>query len=134
TNIQEKPIPEILSGHNVIAQSDTGPGKTHAHLLALLNQIEEPKSAVHIVITPPTRQLAIQIHEEIKLLTTYTGKQVSRRTRLVIGGTDRERMMKKLNDPPHIIVGTPGRIADMVHTGIVSIYSSTAFVIDEADL
>src|SRR5699024_10591512 len=40
----------------------------------------------------------------------------------------------KLNDPPHIIVGTPGRIADMVHTGIVSIYSSTAFVIDEADL
>src|SRR5699024_10961814 len=71
---------------------------------------------------------------EIKLLTTYTGKEDVWRTRLVIGGTDRERMMKKLNDPPHIIVGTPGRIADMVHTGIVSIYSSTAFVIDEADL
>lgn len=134
TNIQEKAIPEILSGNNVIGQSETGSGKTHAYLLPLLNEIDESKNEVQIVITAPTRELAIQIHEEIKLLTIYTGKEDVWRTRLVIGGTDRERMMKKLNDPPHIIVGTPGRIADMVHTGVVSIYSATAFVIDEADL
>src|SRR5699024_8574967 len=121
-------------GNNVIGQSETGSGKTHAYLLPLLNEIDESKSEVQIVITAPTRELAIQIHEEIKLLTTYTGKEEVWRTRLVIGGTDRERMMKKLKDPPHIIVGTQDRIADIVHTGMVSIYSSIALVMDVADL
>lgn len=134
TEIQQKAIPEILAGKNVIGQSQTGSGKTHAYLLPLMNEIDETKKEVQIVITTPTRELAIQIHEEIKLMTTYAGKEDIWRSRLLIGGTDRERMIKKLAEPPEIIIGTPGRIADMVHNGVISIFSANAFVIDEADL
>src|SRR5699024_4739912 len=134
TEIQDKAIPEILAGKNIIGQSQTGSGKTHAYLLPLLNEIDEAKKEVQIIITAPTRELAIQIHEEIKLITKYASKEDKWRSRLLIGGTDRERMIKKLAAPPEIIIGTPGRIADMVSAGVLSIYSATAFVIDEADL
>src|SRR5699024_8975642 len=82
TNIQEKAIPEILYGNNMKGESETGSGKKHGYLLPLLNDIDESKSEVQIVITSPTRELAIQIHDEIKLLSTYTDIEDVWRTRL----------------------------------------------------
>lgn len=134
TTIQQRAIPVILDGKSVIGQSQTGSGKTHAYLLPLLNQLNETKDEVQIVITAPTRELSMQIFEEVKTITTLAGKEQVWTSRLIVGGLDRQRMIKKLERKPKIIVGTPGRILDMVNEGALSIYSAASFVIDEADL
>ncbi|GGJ47881.1 DEAD/DEAH box helicase [Virgibacillus salexigens] len=132
TEVQRKVIPAILEGKSVIGQSRTGSGKTHAFLLPLMNQISDDKSEVQLVITAPTRELATQLFDEVKKMITYAEKQW--KAKLLIGGTDKQKMMEKLKEPPHIIVGTPGRILDMVKEEALSIYSANSFVIDEADL
>ncbi|EQB35944.1 MULTISPECIES: DEAD/DEAH box helicase [Virgibacillus] len=132
TEVQRKVIPAILEGKSVIGQSRTGSGKTHAFLLPLMNQISDDKSEVQLVITAPTRELATQLFDEVKKIITYAEKQW--KAKLLIGGTDKQKMMEKLKEPPHIIVGTPGRILDMVKEEALSIYSANSFVIDEADL
>ena len=134
TAIQREAIPHILSGKSIVGESQTGSGKTHAYLLPLLNQLDETKEEIQVVITAPTRELALQIFEEIKTMTELADKKDVWKARLIIGGLDRERMMKQLENPPHIVVGTPGRILDMVNEGVISIYTATSFVIDEADL
>lgn len=134
TDIQRQAIPKILAGKSIVGQSQTGSGKTHAYLLPLLQQLDSTKNEVQMVITAPTRELAMQIMEEIKTITTLAAKTDEWRSRLIIGGMDRERMKRQLNTIPHIVVGTPGRILDMIHEGVLSIYTASSFVIDEADL
>lgn len=134
TEIQQELIPAILNGQSVIGQSQTGSGKTHAFLLPLFNQLKEQSKDVQLVLTAPTRELASQIFDEVKRMIQYTNKEEVWTAKLLIGGTDKQRMQDKLKTAPDIIVGTPGRILDMVESGAVSIFSATAFVIDEADL
>ncbi|ASN05210.1 DEAD/DEAH box helicase [Virgibacillus necropolis] len=134
TDIQTEVIPAILKGKSVIGQSHTGSGKTHAYLLPLLNQIDVEKRSVQFVITAPTRELATQIHDEVKKIVKFAGKEQQWISKLLVGGTDKQKMMEKLKQPPHIVVGTPGRILDLVKEEAISIYSATSFVIDEADL
>lgn len=134
TAIQKETIPLILQGKSIVGQSKTGSGKTHAFLLPLLNDIDETKQEVQIVITAPTRELAVQLFEEVKTIRRLANKEDVWKARLIIGGMDRERMIKQLKNKPQIIVGTPGRILDMIDAGALSIYRARAFVIDEADL
>src|SRR5690625_7155286 len=86
TAIQREAIPAILKGESIIGESQTGSGKTHAYLLPLLNKIDETKNEVQIVITAPTRELAMQLAEEIKTVTTLAEKDGKWRTRLMVGG------------------------------------------------
>lgn len=134
TEIQEKVIPRVLKGESVIGQSFTGSGKTHSYLLPLFNQLDASKQEVQFVITAPTRELATQIFNEIKNIIHYADKESDWRVRLLIGGTDKKKTIEKLKQPPHIIVGTPGRILDLVGEHAISIYTAKSFVIDEADL
>lgn len=134
TDIQREAIPKILQGEGIVGESQTGSGKTHAFLLPLLQNIEVEKEEVQVVITAPTRELATQLHEELKTMVELADKKDEWTSRLLIGGLDRKRMIKQLERPPKIIVGTPGRILDMISEGILSIYSAKSFVIDEADL
>lgn len=134
TDIQEKVIPTILEGKSVIGQSRTGSGKTHAFLLPLFNQVDTSKREVQFVITAPTRELATQLYDEVKKIIHHADKDGVWISKLLIGGTDKQKMMEKLKNPPHIIVGTPGRILDLVKSDALSIYSAKSFVIDEADL
>ncbi|WP_087971695.1 DEAD/DEAH box helicase [Oceanobacillus rekensis] len=134
TEIQEKVIPAILKGQSVIGQSRTGSGKTHAYLLPLFNQLDTNKQEVQFVITAPTRELATQIHDEVRKMIHYAERDGKWIAKLLVGGTDKQKMVDKLKTPPHIIVGTPGRILDLVNDNVLSIYSATSFVIDEADL
>lgn len=134
TEIQEKVIPAILEGKSVIGQSRTGSGKSHAFLLPLFNQIDLDKREVQFIITAPTRELARQLFEEVKKIIQYADKDQRWIAKLLIGGTDKQKMAEKLKQPPHIIVGTPGRILDLVKEDAISIYSAKSFVIDEADL
>ncbi|WP_174613830.1 DEAD/DEAH box helicase [Virgibacillus ihumii] len=136
TDIQQKIIPDILNGSSVVGQSHTGSGKTHAYLLPLFNNIDENRQEVQSVITVPTRELAKQIHEEVKKMIRYADKEDNWKVKLLVGGTDKKKMTEKLSQggTPQIIVGTPGRILDMVTNDVISIYKANSFVIDEADL
>ncbi|UOQ47430.1 DEAD/DEAH box helicase [Gracilibacillus caseinilyticus] len=134
TAIQAKVIPEALRGKDIIGQSETGSGKTHAFLIPLLNNIETDRSQTQVILTAPTRELAIQIYDEVKKITEFSGKQDQWRAKLIIGGTDKKRMVEKMKQPPHIVVGTPGRILDLIKDGVLDIYEAKSFVIDETDL
>jgi len=134
TEIQQKVIPAILKGESVIGKSRTGSGKTHAFLLPLVNQLDPQKNHVQFIITAPTRELAMQLYDELKKVIEYTDTEHHWRLKLLTGGTDKQRMMEKLKTPPHIIVGTPGRILDLVKENALSIFTASSFVIDEADL
>ncbi|CDQ18021.1 DEAD/DEAH box helicase [Halobacillus karajensis] len=135
TPIQKQVLPAALRGESLIGQSHTGSGKTHAYLLPLLNQLDGEKDQVQVIITAPTRELAIQIQEEVKKAIQLAGKEEQWRSKLLIGGTDKHKMVDKLSSrAPHIVVGTPGRILDMVKEKAIDLYQAKAFVLDEADL
>lgn len=134
TAIQEKVIPKALKGKSIIGQSHTGSGKTHAYLIPLFNQIEESKKQVQFIITAPTRELAVQIHDEVRKIIHYADKDHQWNAKLLIGGTDKKRSIGKLSEAPHIIVGTPGRILDLAEEGALDLSHIKSFVLDEADL
>ncbi|WP_042145956.1 DEAD/DEAH box helicase [Paucisalibacillus sp. EB02] len=134
TEIQLKVIPAILKGKSVIGQSNTGSGKTHSFLLPIFEQLNEKEKQVQSVITAPTRELATQIYDEVKKIIKLAGKEQDWSAKLLVGGTDKQKMIDKLKEPPQIVVGTPGRILDLVKDEALSIYSANSFVIDEADL
>lgn len=134
TEIQDKVIPKALKGNSIIGQSHTGSGKTHAYLLPLFSNLDPELNQVQFVITAPTRELASQIFEDVKNIIEYQNADDIWRAKLLIGGTDKKRMADKLKNIPHIVVGTPGRILEMVNQEALSIYEASSFVIDEADL
>ncbi|MCP8616885.1 DEAD/DEAH box helicase [Salirhabdus salicampi] len=134
TPIQAKVIPAILKGEAIVAQSHTGSGKTHSYLIPLMNELKEGKQNVQTVITAPTRELAMQIYDEVRKMIHFANKEQEWRARLLIGGTDKQKMAEKLKDQPQIVVGTPGRILDLVKEQALNVYTSTSIVIDEADL
>jgi len=134
TPIQQKVIPAMLRGESVIGQSHTGSGKTHAFLLPLFNQIELDKREVQFVVTSPTRELATQIHEEVKRIIELSPHKEVLQSKLFIGGTDKKRSIGKLKEQPHIIVATPGRLLDLINEGAIDLYKAKSFVVDEADL
>lgn len=134
TEIQEKLIPLVLKGESAIGQSQTGTGKTHAYILPIIEGIDRNKNEVQAVITAPTRELAGQIYEEILKITELIEEGEAISTRLFIGGTDKQRTIEKLKTQPHIVVGTPGRIHDLVKDQALFIHKSKTIVVDEADL
>ena len=134
TDIQERIIPKALKGISVVGQSQTGTGKTHAFLLPILTKIDPNKQEVQAVITAPTRELASQIYHEILKLTKFCAKNEEITAKLFVGGTDKVRSIEKLKTQPHIVVGTPGRIYDLVKEQALAVYTSKHIVVDEADL
>jgi ATP-dependent RNA helicase CshB len=132
TEIQERLIPAIILGKDVIGQSQTGSGKTLAFLIPIVERIEVTKEEVQAVITAPTRELAAQIFEELeKLLKFVSEGEIS--AKLMVGGTDRLRAIGKLKTQPQIVVGTPGRILDLIEEQALKVYTSQILVVDEAD-
>lgn len=133
TEIQSKMIPLILNGESAIGQSQTGTGKTHAYLLPIVNLINPEIKQVQAVITVPTRELADQIYQEIQKIVRFDESRQITAKRL-IGGTDKQRDIDKLREQPHIVVGTPGRINNMIEEQVLSLYKTKTLVVDEADL
>ncbi|MDU0811472.1 DEAD/DEAH box helicase [Bacillus siamensis] len=133
TDIQKRLIPAVLKNESVIGQSQTGTGKTHAYLLPILNRIDPDSDTVQAVITAPTRELANQIYQEA-LKITQGAEDGPIRTKCFIGGTDKQKSIDKLKTQPHLVVGTPGRIADLIKAQALNVYKAQSLVIDEADL
>lgn len=134
TDIQKRIIPKALKGVSLVGQSQTGTGKTHAFLLPILTKIDPSVMTVQAVITAPTRELAHQIYHEILKLTKFCTKGEEIQTKLFVGGTDKARAIEKLKVQPHIVVGTPGRIHDLVEEQALFVHTANVMVVDEADL
>lgn len=128
TEIQERLIPAIKRGFDVIGKSQTGTGKTLAFLLPMLENIKADKDETQYIVTAPTRELASQLYD---VFTRYAGEEIS--TSLVVGGTDRKKMLDKVSNKPHVIIGTPGRVLDMMKEHAIHPATIKGFVVDEAD-
>ncbi len=132
TPIQELVIPLALQGKDVIGKSPTGSGKTHAYLLPILNKVDTSIDRVQAVILTPTRELATQIYDNLVLFQKYDKKL---KLRLITGGLDRSRMIEKVNNTPHIVIGTPGRIKDIgLDKAEFNLMTTDILVLDEADM
>lgn len=131
--IQEEVIPYILERKSLVGQSETGSGKTHAFLLPIFQNIE-PLGRVQVVITSPTRELAKQIYDMALDIAQFS--ETPYKIKLFVGGTDREKELKWLeNNQPDIVIGTPGRIWDLaIKEKKLLIYQAEYFIIDEADM
>ncbi len=132
TPIQRNMIPLILKGESAIGQSQTGTGKTHSYVLPILNRINIEKKEVQAVVTAPTRELATQIYQAFQKVAKESEEEIV--VRHFVGGTDKKRDVERLKTPPHIMVGTPGRIADLIGDNAISVHKADMLVVDEADL
>ena len=128
TKIQAQLIPLAMTGVDILGQAKTGTGKTAAFALPLLNMIE-PGDAMISIILAPTRELAIQIKQDIEELATHTGIKVC----AIYGGQSINVQAKQLEKGPEIIVGTPGRVLDMIDRGYLHLYDIEFVVLDEVD-
>ncbi|HAQ07675.1 MAG TPA: DEAD/DEAH box helicase [Bacillus bacterium] len=134
TEIQERLIPTILKGDSAIGQSQTGTGKTHAYILPIIDKLDPSRSEVQAIITAPTRELANQIYHEVLKISEQADHDEKFTARCYIGGTDKQRMIDKLKTQPQIVIGTPGRINDLVKEKALFVHTASMLVIDEADL
>lgn len=133
TEIQERLIPAIRNGESAIGQSQTGSGKTLAFLLPLIHRIDQTNNECQAVITAPTRELANQIYDEAVKLVATLPEEEAISIKQAVGGTDRKRMITKMKNTPHIVIGTPGRIKDLVEEQALNVYTASMLVVDEAD-
>ncbi|HDX9579720.1 TPA: DEAD/DEAH box helicase [Bacillus pseudomycoides] len=130
TPIQEKAIPVVLAGKDIIGQAKTGTGKTLAFVLPILEKINPQSSHVQALIVAPTRELALQITNEIEKMIVHV-KDIH--VLAVYGGQDVSQQMKKLQGNTHIVVATPGRLLDHLRRGTIELSHVTMLVLDEAD-
>ncbi|WP_057742439.1 DEAD/DEAH box helicase [Liquorilactobacillus capillatus] len=132
TEVQQKLIPLIMKNQSVVGQSQTGSGKTHTFLLPILNSIKLDNKSVQAVITTPSRELAYQIYEAAKQLAEQEERLMIHN---YVGGTDKQRQIEKLHrQQPQVVIGTPGRILDLVSSNDLDIHNAHYMVVDEADM
>ncbi len=129
TPIQAATIPLSLQNRDVIGQAQTGTGKTAAFGIPLIEKIDMNHDAVQAIIVAPTRELAIQVSEELYKI----GSTKRVRVLPIYGGQDIERQIRALKKHPHIIVGTPGRIIDHIQRRTLRLQNVHTVVLDEAD-
>ncbi len=128
TPIQDKTIPLILQGKDVVGLANTGTGKTAAFLIPLINKILLNRGEQVIILTP-TRELAIQIEEELRSFT----ENMRIYSTVCVGGTPIYKQIKRLRMPNQFIIGTPGRVMDLMKRNVLKLNTVRTIVLDEAD-
>jgi len=126
--IQEAVIPVLLSGRDVVGQAHTGSGKTAAFALSMLQEIQ-PKKGIQGLVMAPTRELAMQITDEIKKFGKYTGIRIA----TIYGGQGMGIQLDALHRGVEIVVATPGRLIDHLKRGSIELREISHIVLDEAD-
>lgn len=135
TTIQEKAIPLILQRNDILGSAQTGTGKTAAFAIPIIQQINEMrfqnerKPKIKALIVTPTRELAIQIDENIKKYGKYTRVKNT----VIFGGVKQHQQVAELKRGVDILVATPGRLLDLIGQGFINLDSIKIFVLDEAD-
>lgn len=134
TEVQQRAIPELLAGRDVLATAQTGTGKTAAFVLPMLHQVKPSRSRggastpAALVLTP-TRELAVQIVESIHVY----GRGTRLSSLAIYGGASRNRQIDALRNDPDIVVATPGRLLDLIEEGSIDLGCISYLVLDEAD-
>ncbi len=128
TAIQKEVIPIIMEGKDVVAQSPTGTGKTLAYLLPIIEQIEEGRGT-QAVIVAPSRELVMQIYEQVQKWTE--GMKVTKAS--LVGGANIKRQVDRLKKRPQIVVGTPGRLVELIRMKRLKMHEVKTIVLDEGD-
>jgi len=129
TPIQSKIIPLMLDGHDVIGQAQTGTGKTAAFVLPIIQTMEQGQCGIQALILAPTRELALQV---AKAANEY-GRCLNVRVLAVYGGQPYNQQINRLRQGVDIVVGTPGRLLDLIEKGVLDLSHVSTVVIDEAD-
>ncbi|WP_298717520.1 DEAD/DEAH box helicase [uncultured Oceanisphaera sp.] len=133
SEIQDRAIPVILSGHDLIASSKTGSGKTLAFLLPALHRLMKTKALSkrdpRALILAPTRELAKQVYVQLRSLTSGSGINIA----LVLGGENFNEQIKALRKEPHVVVATPGRLANHLDARSLMLGGLELLIMDEAD-
>ena len=127
--IQMKAIVPFMTGRDIIAQSQSGTGKTATFVIGMLQQLDESSKKLQSIILVPTRELAKQITNVTKNLCKYTNYKV----KLVTGGIKRSKYSYEYEDEHQILVGTPGRLSEMVYKNIIDTSNLRVLIMDEAD-
>lgn len=127
--IQDQTIPLGLSGRDVIGLANTGTGKTAAFLLPIIDKLISQRQLMSVLILAPTRELAQQIDEEFRRFSA--GQKLY--SVLVVGGVNINRQIQAVRRGPHVVIGTPGRVKDLIDRRVLRLASTTTFVLDEAD-
>ena len=130
TPVQQKTIPVMMAGQDIIALAPTGTGKTAAFGIPMLEYISLTDQRIQEVVLCPTRELALQIGEELSNLAAFVPEV---RIAVLYGGQPISKQMTQLRRKPQIIVATPGRILDHMHRGTVKLNNVHTMVLDEAD-
>jgi len=131
TDIQAKTIPLALENKDIIGQSQTGSGKTLAYLLPIFQRIDTTQRHTQALILAPTHELVMQIESEIKLLALNSEIDVT--SAAIIGEVNVKRQIEKLREKPHIIVGSTGRIHELIKNKKINSQTIKTIVIDEGD-
>lgn len=128
TGIQTETIPYVFSGIDILAQAQTGSGKTGAFGIPIVDMVRKSEELQSLILAP-TRELAQQVGEQLRLMSRAKGLKVS----IIFGGTSIERQIQDLKKRPQIVVGTPGRVIDHINRRTLKLDSLTHLVLDEAD-
>ncbi|WP_416728805.1 DEAD/DEAH box helicase [Fictibacillus sp. JL2B1089] len=129
TDIQERSIPEQLENKDLIIESPTGTGKTLAYALPALSKLNPEVKNAQVLFLAPTRELAMQIYDVCQKFTENSGLSGAS----LIGGANMQRQLDKLKKKPQFIVGTPGRVKELIQNKKLKVHEVKTIVIDEAD-
>jgi superfamily II DNA/RNA helicase len=129
SKIQNEAVPVIIKGSDLIAQAQSGTGKTGAFLIGSLDKIDASKKETQILILAPTHELVHQIYEVASELSKYLSISIME----VVGGTNVHECREGLDKQPHIIIGSPGRVLDMVQKNFLYTNNIKTLIFDEAD-
>ena len=131
TEIQEKAIPIVLNEKNLIAQSETGTGKTLAYILPIIEKIDDTKKDMQCIVVAPTYELAIQINNTLNDLKRGMNRKITSLS--LVGSGNISRQIEKLKGKPHILVGSSGRILELIKKRKISAHTINFIVLDEGD-
>lgn len=132
TEIQEKAIPEVLLNKDVIGEAHTGSGKTLAYLAPIFQKINTEKREMQVLVLAPTHELVMQIEDQVKSLAENSEMAVT--SLPIIGDVNIDKQIKRIKDTkPHIIVGSTGRVLDLIRKKKITAHTIKTIVIDEAD-
>jgi ATP-dependent RNA helicase RhlE len=127
--IQDQAIPHIIEGRDVIGLANTGTGKTAAFLLPIIERQSGITLRPSVLIVAPTRELAQQIDEQFREFS----RGLNLYSTLIVGGVNIDRQIRDLKRRPHVIIGTPGRLKDLMMRRVLQLKNMTTLVLDEAD-
>src|SRR5436190_23885580 len=129
--IQAAAIPVLMSGRDIVGQSQTGSGKTAAFAVPAIEKTDPQQRVVQILILCPTRELAVQVSEEVHKLAAFKRGIVALP---IYGGQSYERQFYGLKQGAHIVIGTPGRVMDHMRRGTLRLETVRMVILDEVDV